>query len=64
MGHSVLRKSTNTARIKENIDIFDRSILDDLLSIINEFEQVRVIPREQLVWYTSPGYKAGAWTQR
>jgi len=39
MGHNVLPKSTNTARIKENIDIFDWSIPEDLLANFNEFQQ-------------------------
>jgi len=40
MGHSVLPKSTNTARIKENIDLFNWSIPEDLLANFNEFKQV------------------------
>jgi hypothetical protein len=39
MGHSVLPKSTNTARIKENIDLFDWSIPEDLLANFNDIEQ-------------------------
>ncbi|MCI47870.1 aldo-keto reductase family 4 member C9-like, partial [Trifolium medium] len=39
MGHNVLPKSTNAARIKENIDLFDWSIPEDLLANFNEFEQ-------------------------
>ncbi|PRQ43138.1 putative aldehyde reductase [Rosa chinensis] len=31
MGHSVLPKSTNEARIKENLDVFGWSIPEDLL---------------------------------
>ncbi|KAG8649364.1 NADPH-dependent aldo-keto reductase, chloroplastic [Manihot esculenta] len=43
MGHSVLPKSTNEARIKENFDVFDWSIPDDLLAKFSEIEQVRLI---------------------
>lgn len=39
MGHSVLPKSTNEARIKENFDVFDWSIPDDLLAKFSEIEQ-------------------------
>jgi len=39
MGHSVLPKSTNEARIKENFDIFDWSIPDDLFCKFSEIPQ-------------------------
>lgn len=39
MGHSVLPKSTNEARIKENIDVFGWSIPDDLFAKFSEFQQ-------------------------
>lgn len=39
MGHSVLPKSTNATRIKENIDLFDWSIPADLLANFSEIEQ-------------------------
>ncbi|KAF3449078.1 hypothetical protein FNV43_RR09802 [Rhamnella rubrinervis] len=39
MGHSVLPKSTNEARIKENFDVFDWNIPEDLFSKFNEIEQ-------------------------
>ncbi|XP_004515026.1 aldo-keto reductase family 4 member C10-like [Cicer arietinum] len=57
MGHSVLPKSTNTTRIKENIDLFDWSIPEDLLPNFNEIEQERVVPGREFVSKTSPGYK-------
>ncbi|KAK2379152.1 NADPH-dependent aldo-keto reductase, chloroplastic [Trifolium repens] len=57
MGHSVLPKSTNTARIKENIDLFDWSIPEDLLANFNDIEQERVVLGETFVSQTSPGYK-------
>ncbi|XP_020267243.1 aldo-keto reductase family 4 member C9-like [Asparagus officinalis] len=43
MGHSVLPKSTSEARIKENLDLFDWSIPDDLLAKFSEIEQVRLL---------------------
>lgn len=39
LGHSVLPKSTHEARIKENFDIFNWSIPDDLLTKFGEIEQ-------------------------
>lgn len=39
MGHSILPKSTNEARIKENFDVFDWSIPEDLFVKFSEFEQ-------------------------
>ena len=40
VGHSIVPKSTNSARIKENFDLFDWSIPEDLLVNFNKFEQV------------------------
>lgn len=42
MGHSVLPKSTNEARIKENFGVFGWSIPDDLFAKFNEIEQARL----------------------
>ncbi|KAE8099340.1 hypothetical protein FH972_017330 [Carpinus fangiana] len=42
MGHSILPKSTNEARIKENFDVFDWSIPEDLLAKFSEIEQERL----------------------
>lgn len=39
MGHSVLPKSTHEARIKENFDVFDWSIPEDLFAKFSEIEQ-------------------------
>jgi len=39
MGHSVLPKSANEARIKENFDVFDWSIPEDLFAKFSEIEQ-------------------------
>ncbi|KAK8617208.1 hypothetical protein V6N13_080126 [Hibiscus sabdariffa] len=41
MGHGVLPKSTHEDRIKENFDIFDWSIPDDLVAKFSEIEQER-----------------------
>ncbi|CAI0427300.1 unnamed protein product [Linum tenue] len=40
MGHSVLPKSTNVSRIKENLEVLDWSIPDDLFAKLSEMEQV------------------------
>ena len=43
MGHSILPKSTSESRIKENFDVFDWSIPQDLLTkISSEIEQVQI----------------------
>lgn len=42
MGHSVLPKSSNPARIKENFDIFDWSIPEDMLDKFFEIQQVNI----------------------
>ncbi|KAJ8624217.1 hypothetical protein MRB53_032747 [Persea americana] len=39
MGQSVLPKSTNEARIRENLDVFDWSIPEDLFPKFSEIEQ-------------------------
>lgn len=46
MGHSVLPKSTNEARIKENINILDWSIPEDLMAKFSEIKQVRLLRAE------------------
>lgn len=38
-GHSILPKSTNESRIKENFDVFNWSIPDDLLAKFSEIQQ-------------------------
>ncbi|KAK9158883.1 hypothetical protein Scep_005457 [Stephania cephalantha] len=42
MGHSVLPKSTNETRIKQNLDVFDWSIPGELLAQFSEIEQASV----------------------
>lgn len=49
MGHSVLPKSTSEARIKENFDLFDWNIPEDLLAKFSEIEQARLIRGNFLV---------------
>lgn len=41
-GHSVLPKSINEARIKENFDVFEWSIPEDLFAKFNEIEQASI----------------------
>jgi alcohol dehydrogenase (NADP+) len=43
MGHSVITKSTSDIRIKENFDIFNWSIPEDLITKLSEIEQVNVV---------------------
>ncbi|KAL5550276.1 hypothetical protein UlMin_000452 [Ulmus minor] len=43
LGHSVLPKSTNEARIKDNFDVFGWSIPEDLFMKFNEIEQARLL---------------------
>ncbi|PVH62278.1 hypothetical protein PAHAL_3G254600 [Panicum hallii] len=46
MGQSVLPKSTDEARIKENIDIFGWSIPEELMAEFSEIEQVKLLRAE------------------
>lgn len=39
-GHSVLPKSTTESRIKENLDVSDWSIPEDLMAKFSKFDQV------------------------
>ncbi|XP_057756733.1 NADPH-dependent aldo-keto reductase, chloroplastic-like [Arachis stenosperma] len=43
MGHSVLPKSSNEARIKENFHVFDWSIPNELLAKFSQIQQVRLL---------------------
>ncbi|WVZ68193.1 hypothetical protein U9M48_017160 [Paspalum notatum var. saurae] len=43
MGHSVLPKSLNEERIKQNLDVYDWSIPDDMLAEFSEIKQVRLV---------------------
>ncbi|GJM92573.1 hypothetical protein PR202_ga09053 [Eleusine coracana subsp. coracana] len=43
MGHSVLPKSVNEERIKQNLDVYSWSIPDDLLEKFSEIKQARLL---------------------
>ncbi|KAG8078475.1 hypothetical protein GUJ93_ZPchr0007g3822 [Zizania palustris] len=43
MGHSMLPKSVSEERIKQNIDVYDWSIPDELLEKFSEIKQVRLL---------------------
>ncbi|TVU19657.1 hypothetical protein EJB05_35820 [Eragrostis curvula] len=49
MGQSVLPKSTNEARMKENLNIFYWSIPDDLMAQFSEIQQVKMLRAEFVV---------------
>ncbi|XP_027352088.1 NADPH-dependent aldo-keto reductase, chloroplastic-like [Abrus precatorius] len=53
MGHSVLPKSSNKARIKENFDVFDWSIPEDMLAKFSTIKQVRLLKGSFLVEETT-----------
>ncbi|XP_066363537.1 aldo-keto reductase family 4 member C10-like [Miscanthus floridulus] len=55
MGHSVLPKSANESRIKENIDILDWSIPEDLMAKFSEIKQVRLL-RAEFAVHPQGGY--------
>ncbi|GLT75850.1 hypothetical protein SLA2020_475440 [Shorea laevis] len=57
MGHSVLPKSTNEARIKDNLDVFDWSIPDDLFAKFSEIELARLVRGTTFVHETLSPYK-------
>lgn len=57
-GNSVLPKSTNEKRIKENFDIFDWEIPEDLFAKFSEIEQARLIKGTGFVHETLSTYKS------
>ncbi|XP_012458612.1 NADPH-dependent aldo-keto reductase, chloroplastic [Gossypium raimondii] len=57
-GHSVLPKSTNEVRIKQNFDVFDWSIPEDLLAKFAEIEQERLIKGSVFVHETLGAYRS------
>ncbi|TYI33214.1 hypothetical protein ES332_A04G117500v1 [Gossypium tomentosum] len=57
MGHSVLPKSTNETRIKENFDVFDWSIPEELFPKFAEIEQERLIRGSEFVHDTFGAYR-------
>ncbi|CAL1378998.1 unnamed protein product [Linum trigynum] len=56
MGHSVLPKSTNVSRIKENLEVLDWSIPDELFAKLSEIEQARQLRGTQFVNEAVPGH--------
>ncbi|KAM3690133.1 hypothetical protein ACB098_09G101400 [Castanea mollissima] len=57
MGHSVLPKSTNEARIKDNFDVFDWSIPEDLCAKFSEIEQARLVKGTSFIHETYGAYR-------
>ncbi|XP_074270852.1 NADPH-dependent aldo-keto reductase, chloroplastic-like [Silene latifolia] len=57
MGHSILPKTSNEARLKQNMDLFDWSIPEDLISKFSEFKQVKFVQPMSMVHEKSAGYK-------
>ncbi|KAJ6803660.1 aldo-keto reductase family 4 member C9-like [Iris pallida] len=49
MGHSVLPKSTNEARIKANLDIFDWTLPDEIFAKISEIEQASKVSKRRVL---------------
>ncbi|KAM1748863.1 hypothetical protein FF1_009737 [Malus domestica] len=50
-GHSVLPKSTKEERIKENFDVFDWSIPEDLLANFAEVKQASTLPNSTRLFF-------------
>ncbi|XP_047316460.1 NADPH-dependent aldo-keto reductase, chloroplastic-like [Impatiens glandulifera] len=57
MGQSVLPKSTNEGRIRENFEVFDWSIPDELFTKFSEIEQARLLKGASFVHETLSEYK-------
>lgn len=57
MGNSVLPKSTKEARIKENLEVFDWSIPDDLFVKFSEIQQARLVRGTTFAHETLSQYK-------
>ncbi|KAJ7950259.1 Aldo-keto reductase family 4 member like [Quillaja saponaria] len=57
-GHSVLPKSTKEARIKENFDIFDWSIPEDLFAKFSDIQQARLIRAQFVVHDNEDSYSS------
>ncbi|KAL0785837.1 hypothetical protein Bca101_002083 [Brassica carinata] len=58
MGNSVLLKSTNEGRIRENLDVFDWSIPDDLFAKFSDIEQARLLDVSFFVHETLGSYRS------
>ncbi|XP_031256966.1 NADPH-dependent aldo-keto reductase, chloroplastic-like isoform X1 [Pistacia vera] len=56
MGHSILPKSTNEGRLKENFDIFEWCIPEVLLAKLSEIKQERVVKGSEFVHETFGAY--------
>ncbi|XP_074270845.1 aldo-keto reductase family 4 member C8-like [Silene latifolia] len=57
MSHSVLPKTSSEARLKQNLDLFDWSIPEDLISKFSEIKQVKFVKPMSMVHEKSAGYK-------
>lgn len=57
MGHSVLPKSTNERRIKENLDLFNWHIPEDMFTRFAEIEQARLVTGSSFVHETFGSYR-------
>lgn len=58
MGHSVLPKSISEARMKENLDVFEWSIPEDLLAKFSEISQEKQIKGSEYVDETNGPYRS------
>ncbi|CAN6807714.1 unnamed protein product [Brassica oleracea] len=58
MGNSVLPKSTNEGRTRENLDVFDWSIPDDLFAKFSDIEQARLLDVSFFVHETLGSYRS------
>ncbi|PIA54606.1 hypothetical protein AQUCO_00900875v1 [Aquilegia coerulea] len=58
MGNSVLPKSVTEARIKENLDVFDWSVPEDLFAKFSEIEQARLLRGSAFVHETFGAYRS------
>ncbi|XP_013626547.1 PREDICTED: aldo-keto reductase family 4 member C9-like isoform X1 [Brassica oleracea var. oleracea] len=58
MGNSVLPKSTNEGRTRENLDVFDWSIPDDLFEKFSDIEQARLLDVSFFVHETLGSYRS------
>ncbi|XP_054785299.1 NADPH-dependent aldo-keto reductase, chloroplastic-like [Prosopis cineraria] len=57
MGHSVLPKSTNHARIKENLDLFDWCMPSEFLANFSEIKQEKLVTGASFVHETFGAYR-------
>ena len=57
MGHSVLPKTSNEARLKENLDIIDWSIPENLLCKFSEIKQEKIVTGKNMVHEASASYR-------